>query len=163
MAGLKILVIGSGGREHAISPGALHSKVIRFFVRLGIRGLRRLLRISNDRAILISQWSGRRRLWLAGWSISFGHAGLAIVGPTQQAAQLEASKIHSKEFMRRVGIPTARFVRVETVGEGLAALDQFEYPIVVKCDGLAAGKGVIIAQNRKEAEAAVIFAWGRGW
>ena len=82
--------------------------------------------------------------------------GLAIVGPTQQAAQLEASKIYSKEFMRRVGIPTARFLQVESLEKGLAALDQFEYPVVVKTDGLAAGKGVIIGKDRQEAEAAVI-------
>ncbi len=86
----------------------------------------------------------------------FRAQGRAVVGPTREAAQLEASKIHSKEFMRRVGIPTARFARVETTADGIASLDQFEYPIVVKADGLAAGKGVVIAQNRAEAEAAVL-------
>jgi phosphoribosylamine--glycine ligase len=82
--------------------------------------------------------------------------GLAIFGPTQECARLEASKIHSKEFMQKVGIPTARFVRVETTEEGLVSLAQFAYPVVVKTDGLAAGKGVIIAQNRQEAEAAIV-------
>ncbi len=70
-------------------------------------------------------------------------------------AQLEGSKIYSKEFMRRVGIPTARFARTETLSEGLEALREFEFPVVVKADGLAAGKGVIIAQDLEEARGAV--------
>src|SRR5581483_9616412 len=77
------------------------------------------------------------------------------VGPNRENAQLEASKIHSKEFMRRIGIPTARFERVETAEAGIAALDAFEFPVVIKADGLAAGKGVIIAHDRDEAERAV--------
>lgn len=92
---------------------------------------------------------------VAGVVDQFRAQGRPIVGPTKEAAQLEASKIYSKEFMRRVGIPTARFARIETPREALTALDQFDYPVAVKADGLAAGKGVIIAQNRSEAEAAV--------
>jgi phosphoribosylamine--glycine ligase len=70
-------------------------------------------------------------------------------------AQLEASKIYSKEFMQRVGIPTARFARVESADAALSALPQFELPVVIKADGLAAGKGVVIAHSRAEAEAAI--------
>jgi phosphoribosylamine--glycine ligase len=92
---------------------------------------------------------------VAGIVDQFRAAGRAIVGPTQENAQLEASKIHSKQFMQRVGIPTARFVKIEDERTGLKALDEFEYPVVVKADGLAAGKGVIIAQDRAEAESAV--------
>jgi phosphoribosylamine---glycine ligase len=81
--------------------------------------------------------------------------GLAIVGPTQANAQLEASKIHAKEFMRRLSIPTARFAQVETAADALQSLSKFDYPVVVKADGLAAGKGVVIAQDRAQAEAAI--------
>jgi phosphoribosylamine--glycine ligase len=152
MAGLKILVIGSGGREHALA-WRLALEGHQIFCSPGNPGTAQIaknLEIEADLTVV-----GPEAPLVAGVVDQFRARGLAIVGPTQQAAQLEASKIHSKEFMRRVGIPTARFVRIETIGEGLTALDQFDYPIVVKCDGLAAGKGVIIAQNRKEAGAAV--------
>ena len=85
----------------------------------------------------------------------FRAAKRKIVGPAQDAARLEGSKIYSKEFMRQLGIATARFLRVDSVDAGLAALADFAYPVVIKADGLAAGKGVIIAYSRAEAEAAV--------
>jgi phosphoribosylamine--glycine ligase len=81
--------------------------------------------------------------------------GRAIVGPNRHNAQLEGSKIYAKEFMQRVGIPTARFVRTESDEAAIECLAQFDYPVAVKADGLAAGKGVVIAHNRAEAEAAV--------
>src|SRR5262249_12317613 len=92
---------------------------------------------------------------VAGVVDQFRSRGLRIVGPTLANAQLEASKIHSKEFMRRLGIPTARFQRTETIDAALDALSSFEYPLVVKADGLAAGKGVIISHHRDEAESAI--------
>ena len=85
----------------------------------------------------------------------FRAAKRKIVGPAQDAARLEGSKIYSKEFMRQLGIATARFLRVDSVDAGLAALADFAYPVVIKADGLAAGKGVIIAYGRAQAEAAV--------
>jgi phosphoribosylamine--glycine ligase len=150
---LKILVIGSGGREHALA-WRLALEGHQIFCSPGNPGTAQIatnLEIEADLTVV-----GPEAPLVAGVVDQFRARGLAIVGPTQEAARLEASKIHSKEFMRRVGIPTARFVQVETAPEGLAALDQFEYPIVVKTDGLAAGKGVIIAQNRQEAEAAIL-------
>jgi phosphoribosylamine--glycine ligase len=150
---LKILVIGSGGREHALA-WRLALEGHQVFCSPGNPGTAQIatnLEIEAELTVV-----GPEAPLVAGVVDQFRARGLAIVGPTQEAARLEASKIHSKEFMQRVGIPTARFVQVETVQEGLAALDQFEYPLVVKTDGLAAGKGVIIAQNRREAEAAVI-------
>jgi phosphoribosylamine---glycine ligase len=85
----------------------------------------------------------------------FRARGFPVVGPTRNMAQLEASKIYSKDFMRRVSIPTARFTRVENEKAAVDALSQFDYPVVVKADGLAAGKGVVIAQDRAEAQSAV--------
>ena len=156
---MKILVIGSGGREHAIA-WRLALEGHQILCAPGNPGTAQVatnvatadyLSIPSDLTVV-----GPEAPLVAGVVDQFRAQGRAIVGPTQEAARLEASKIHSKEFMRRVGIPTARFARVETADEGLAALDQFEYPIVVKADGLAAGKGVIIAQDQKEAEAAVV-------
>lgn len=152
MTCLKILVIGGGGREHAIA-WRLALEGHQIFCSPGNPGTAQIamnLEIEADLTVV-----GPEAPLVAGVVDQFRARGLAIVGPTKEAAQLEASKIHSKEFMRRVGIPTARFARVESAVEGLAALDQFEYPVVVKADGLAAGKGVIIAQDRTEAEAAV--------
>jgi len=155
---LKILVIGSGGREHALA-WRLALEGHQIVCAPGNPGTARVgrniattdyLTIPSDLTVV-----GPEAPLVAGVVDQFRAQGRPIVGPSQEAARLEASKIYSKEFMRRVGIPTARFVRVETPQEGLAALDRFEYPVVVKTDGLAAGKGVIIAQDRREAEAAV--------
>jgi len=153
MTGLKILVIGGGGREHAIA-WRLALEGHQIFCSPGNPGTAQIatnLEIEADLTVV-----GPEAPLVAGVVDEFRARGLAIVGPTQEAARLEGSKIHSKEFMRRVGIPTARFVHVETTEEGLAALGQFKYPIVLKADGLAAGKGVIVAQNRQDAEEAVV-------
>lgn len=155
MSLLKILVIGSGGREHAIAWRlALEGHEI--FCAPGNPGTAQIATNLPDHLAIEADLTvvGPEGPLVAGVVDQFRARGLAIVGPTQEAARLEGSKIHSKEFMRKVGIPTARFVRIEN--DGLAALDQFDYPVVVKADGLAAGKGVIIAHTRKEAEAAVI-------
>ena len=155
---MKILVIGSGGREHAIAwrlaleghqilcaPG--NPGTAQFAANIATTDY---LSISSDLTMV-----GPEAPLVSGIVDLFRAQGRPIVGPTQEAARLEASKIHSKEFMRRAGIPTGRFVQVETFEDGLASLHQFEHPIVIKADGLAAGKGVIIAHDRKEAEAAV--------
>jgi phosphoribosylamine--glycine ligase len=92
---------------------------------------------------------------VAGVADAFRASGLAIVGPTATAAQLEGSKIFAKQFMTRAKIPTAGFVTVETEADALKALDRFGIPVVLKADGLAAGKGVVVATSRGEAESAV--------
>ena len=159
---MKILVIGSGGREHALAwklareghqvcaapgnPGiAQVGQVLATTDYLGAAE-----RMNPDLTVV-----GPETPLVAGVADQFRAAGRRIVGPTRENAQLEASKIHSKEFMQRAGIPTARFLRTEDAAAGIAALDRFEYPVVIKADGLAAGKGVIIAQDRGQAEAAV--------
>ena len=82
-------------------------------------------------------------------------AGISAFGPSAAAAQLEGSKGFTKDLCARAGIPTAAYVRVETEAEALAALDRFSIPVVIKADGLAAGKGVTVAMTREEAEAAI--------
>jgi phosphoribosylamine--glycine ligase len=77
------------------------------------------------------------------------------MGPTAAAAQLEGSKAFSKDFMRRAGIPTARHITVTSIDDAWRAIEQFGYPVVLKADGLAAGKGVVIAQDRSDAAAAM--------
>jgi phosphoribosylamine--glycine ligase len=85
----------------------------------------------------------------------FRALGLPVVGPSSLGAALECSKAHAKAFMREHRIPTARFMVCDTADEALAALDDFGSPVVVKADGLAAGKGVTVASNRQEAEGAI--------
>ncbi|HCE00925.1 MAG TPA: phosphoribosylamine--glycine ligase, partial [Armatimonadetes bacterium] len=82
----------------------------------------------------------------------FEKEGILFFGPSQAAARLEGSKIFAKQFMERAGIPTARFAATGSLDEAKAALDEFTYPVVVKADGLAAGKGVVICETRRDAE-----------
>lgn len=90
---------------------------------------------------------------VAGTVDAFHAAGRPIVGPTQAAARLEGSKVFSKHFMHRAGIPTARYAACESYDEARRALGAFSFPVVLKADGLAAGKGVLIVHNVQEAEA----------
>lgn len=92
---------------------------------------------------------------VAGIVDTFRSRQMAIVGPTAQNAALEGSKIHSKRFMSKLGVPTARFETAETAEGAKTALSSFNYPVVLKTDGLAAGKGVVIAGNQPEANAAL--------
>jgi phosphoribosylamine--glycine ligase len=92
---------------------------------------------------------------VAGIVDEFRRRGLRIVGPTQAAARLEGSKIFAKEFFQRAGIPTARSAQVPGFYEALSVLKNFSIPVVIKADGLAAGKGVTVAFNRHEAETAI--------
>ncbi len=159
---MKILVIGGGGREHALAWRLAHEGH-QIYAAPGNPGIAEVGQILATTDYLAAAEAidpdltvvGPEVPLVAGVVDQFRARNRKIVGPSEAAAQLEASKIHSKQFMQRVGIPTARFVRVESESEGLAALNQFGYPVAVKADGLAAGKGVIIAHDRAEAEAAV--------
>ena len=93
---------------------------------------------------------------MAGVVDEFEKEGLNIIGPSKAASRLEGSKIFAKEFMRRHGIPTARFEVAETLDDAIKALARFPLPVVVKADGLAAGKGVVVAHEHQEAEQAVL-------
>jgi len=159
---VKILVIGSGGREHAIA-WRLSREGHQVFGVPGNPGVAQVGTILASTEYLGVAESVRPDLTVVGPEVplvagivdQFRAQGLAVVGPTQENAQLEGSKIYAKEFMQRVGIPTARFVRTESVETAIEALAKFDYPVAVKADGLAAGKGVIIAHSRAEAESAV--------
>ena len=155
-------MIGSGGREHAIA-WRLSREGHKIFSAPGNPGIAQVATILPSTEYLSVAESVAPDLTVVGPEVplvagivdQFRARGLTIFGPAQKNAQLEGSKIYAKEFMQRVGIPTARFVRTESAEAAIQALSQFDYPVAVKADGLAAGKGVIIAQSRLEAEAAV--------
>ena len=159
---MKILIIGSGGREHAIA-WRLAQEDHQIFGAPGNPGIAELGQLLPTTDYLAAANSINPDLTVVGPEVplvagvvdQFRAANRRIVGPARDAAQLEGSKIHSKEFMRRLGIPTARYARVDSVAAGITALADFDTPVVIKADGLAAGKGVIIAQDRDQAEAAV--------
>src|SRR6185312_9392121 len=92
---------------------------------------------------------------VAGVVDQFNRRRLKIIGPTQAAARLEGSKIFAKQFFERAAIPTARSVQASSLNQALDALNQFGLPVVIKADGLAAGKGVVIAHDREEAKQAI--------
>ncbi len=97
---------------------------------------------------------------VAGGADALREAGIAVFGPSAAAAQLEGSKGFTKDLCRENGIPTADYLRVERASDALAALNRFGIPVVIKADGLAAGKGVTVATSREEAEAAIAAADG---
>jgi phosphoribosylamine--glycine ligase len=159
---VKIFVIGGGGREHAIA-WRLVQEGHTIFGAPGNPGIAQLGRVFPTADYLGTVESvqpdltviGPEAPLVAGVVDQFRARNLPVVGPTQAMAQLEASKVYSKQFMQAAGIPTARFVSTERADDALAALNKFDFPVVVKTDGLAAGKGVIIAHDRPEAEAAI--------
>lgn len=160
---MKILIIGGGGREHALAwRFAQEGHAV--CAAPGNPGISQLGEVyaGSDYFSIAEQISpdltvvGPEGPLAAGIVDKFRARGLAIFGPTQEMARLESSKIYSKQFMQRVGIPTARFVQTSTNDEAIDALARFNYPIVVKADGLATGKGVIITANRAEAEDAIL-------
>jgi len=168
---MKILVIGSGGREHALAWKLAQSpRVSEVLVAPGNAGtaiedkcrnvvakvsdLDRLLQIAQDEAVALTVVGPEVPL-VAGVVDRFRAAGLRIFGPTAAAAQLEGSKAYAKDFLARHGIPTAFYAVHHEVGAALAYVREKGAPIVVKADGLAAGKGVIVAMTLDEAEAAV--------
>ena len=172
---MRILVIGSGGREHALvwrlAQSAERPKLFVIPGNPGVAKLATILPIADGspQTLLAAAESveadltvvGPEAPLVAGVVDAFRVAGRKIVGPTAAAAQLEGSKIFAKQFFHREGIPTAAFVSADTPEQALKALDRFEYPVVIKADGLAAGKGVVIASDRAAAESAIRTLGGR--
>lgn len=156
---MRILIIGNpggaGGREHALA-WKLSREGYEVLLAPGNPGTERMgLRSVATNTVADMVVVGPEGPLVAGFADDCRKSGQLVVGPSKINAQIEGSKIYSKELMQRLGIPTARFAKVATVEAGLSALNEFDYPVVVKADGLAAGKGVIIAQDRAGAEAAV--------
>ena len=168
---MKILVIGNGGREHALAWKAAQSPLAeKIFVAPGNPGTAREAKVENvaisatDVPALVA-FAKQEQIGLTivgpeaplviGVVDAFREAGLTIFGPTQAAAQLEGSKAFTKDFLARQQIPTAEYQNFTEVEPALAYLREKGAPIVIKADGLAAGKGVIVAMTLKEAEDAV--------
>ncbi len=166
---MKLLVIGSGGREHAIAWRLAQSpRVQKVFVAPGNGGTAREAGLENVAISAIDKLAefahaenihftvvGPEAPLAEGIVDLFRSSGLRIFGPTQACARLESSKQFAKEFMIRHGIPTAEFSSFDTASAAHAYIDAHGTPIVVKADGLAAGKGVIVATSADEAHRAV--------
>ena len=171
---MKVLVIGGGGREHALAWKLAQSpKVQTVFVAPGNGGTASDKRLQNLPITDIAElcvWAVQEKIGLtvvgpevplaAGVVDTFRAAGLRIFGPTQAAAQLESSKAFSKAFMQRHAIPTAAFATFSDAADAHAYVDARGAPIVVKADGLAAGKGVVVAETLAQAHAAIDFMLG---
>ncbi len=168
---MKILVIGSGGREHALAWKAAQSADVEVVyvapgnagtarepklenVAIGVEAIEELVAFAKDNAIDLTIVGPEAPLVL-GVVDAFQAAGLRCFGPSKGAAQLEGSKSFTKDFLARHNIPTAAYGNFTDLDEALAYLQKVGAPIVVKADGLAAGKGVILAQTLEEAETAV--------
>ena len=157
---MKILVIGSGGREHALCWKLAQTPRTEMFATPGNPGIAQIatcypaldpLKLAESLDINLTVVGPEAPL-AAGIVDRFRARGLAIFGPTQAAAKLESSKTFAKEFMQRWRIPTARFVAVDSADRARDELRNFGLPVVLKADGLAAGKGVIVAHTQEEAE-----------
>jgi phosphoribosylamine--glycine ligase len=169
---MRILVLGSGGREHALAWKLAQSPGVSVFAAPGNPGIAKVgtclpvvagasylemaEAIGADLTVV-----GPEAPLVAGVVDAFRARGRKIVGPDRNAAQLEGSKVFAKNFFVQRHMPTAEFVTVENETDARKALDRFGFPVVLKADGLAAGKGVIVAHNRKDAEAALGTLKGR--
>jgi phosphoribosylamine--glycine ligase len=166
---MNVLLLGSGGREHALawklaqSPG-----LTALFAAPGNPGIAahaELVKLDATDHAAVIDFCVERMIGLVvvgpeaplvdGLADSLRAADIPVFGPGRNAAQLEGSKGFTKDLCARAGIPTAGYVRTTGSDEAIAALDDFGLPVVIKADGLAAGKGVIIAETRAEAEAAI--------
>ncbi len=168
---MNVLVIGGGGREHALAWRLKQSEgVSQVFVAPGNAGTARDPQLTNlpiTDKVALREWVQANGIGLtvvgpeaplaAGVVDEFRAHGLAIFGPTQKAAQLESSKAFSKAFMQRHGIPTAEYQTFTDPVKAHAYVDAKGAPIVVKADGLAAGKGVVVAMTLAEAHEAIDF------
>ena len=173
---MKVLVIGSGAREHAIvwklSQSPKVSKLYCAPGNAGIAGVADCIDIKAEdiEGLLEFALNNKIDLTVVGPETAlvmgvvdlFEQKGLRIFGPNKKAAQLEGSKVFSKDFMQKYKIPTARYEAYSSLESAVLGLHQFDLPIVIKVDGLAAGKGVIIAQTRQEAVDAIYSIMGDG-
>jgi len=161
---MKVLIIGSGGREHAIAWKCAQSdRIEKIFVAPGnvgmedvaqpiqIQGINELIRFVKTEGINFT-FIGPEKPLAEGLADEFMKAGLQVIGPSKQAARIESSKVFAKCLMKKYHIPTANFKVFDKIIPALSYLTEKEFPLVIKADGLAAGKGVFICDNYTEAE-----------
>ncbi|MBI4666463.1 MAG: phosphoribosylamine--glycine ligase [Nitrospinae bacterium] len=166
---MNVLVIGSGGREHALvwkiaqsplvkkvycAPGNAGMEGVAKLVPIGADELGNLLLFADENDIDLTVVGPEAPL-VAGLVDAFENAGLMVVGPRKAAAMLEGSKVFMKGVLTRAGVPTARYEVHTSRSEAVAALQRFGAAVVIKADGLAAGKGVVVAKSRDEAVTAI--------
>ena len=166
---MKVLVIGAGGREHAlawklaqsprvskvfVAPGNAGTAVEEGVANVALAAIPDLIEFARNEAIALTVVGPEAPL-ADGIVDAFQTAGLRIFGPSQKAAQLESSKDYAKAFMTRHGLPTAAYATFTDASQAHAYIDRQGVPIVIKADGLAAGKGVVVAADLLEAHAAV--------
>ncbi len=166
---MKVLVVGSGGREHALvwklsrsgkvdtifcAPGNGGIAGMAHCVDISDRDIKGLLEFAQSNVIDLTVVGSEAPL-VDGIVDAFTEKGLRIFGPGSKGARLEGSKVFSKELMEKYGIPTGKYLICKSQEEALAGLKSMGMPLVVKADGLAAGKGVIIAHNESEAWEAI--------
>ncbi|HFL3238718.1 TPA: phosphoribosylamine--glycine ligase [Clostridioides difficile] len=162
---MKILVVGGGGREHAIcwklskeknvekiycAPGNAGIANVAECVNIGDTNIEELLKFAKENEIGLTIVGPEVPL-VMGIVDEFEKEGLRVFGPNKKCAQLEGSKAFSKEFMIKHNIPTAKYKEYTNLEEAISEIDSFGYPVVIKADGLAAGKGVVIPENREDA------------
>jgi phosphoribosylamine---glycine ligase len=166
---MRILVVGGGAREHALlwklAQSPHQPELFCAPGNAGTAALAENVPIAADNIDSLYQWAYKEKIELtivgpeapldAGIVNLFRDAGLAVFGPTVGAALLETSKAFAKNLMAKYGIATARFTVADDPEWARRALDNYALPVVIKADGLAAGKGVVVAQTRAEAEAAI--------
>jgi len=167
---MKILVIGSGAREHAIVWKLVQSKrVSKIYCapgNVGISTMAECVPINSEDNIRMVEFAVSHQIDLTivgpeaplvlGIVDLFQHKGLKIFGPPKASAILEGSKVFAKQFMQKHNIPTAHYRTFTNIDEALVEISEFSLPLVVKADGLAAGKGVIICQTTEEAKTALL-------
>ena len=174
---MNILLLGSGGREHALAWKLAQSPILtHLYAAPGNPGIAEeaecvALDVTNHAAVIAFCAEkaidlvvvGPEAPLVDGLSDSLRAAGVPTFGPSQAAAQLEGSKGFTKDLCARAGIPTAGYIRTASLEEARAALTRFAAPYVLKADGLAAGKGVVIAETSPEAEEALADMFGGGF
>jgi phosphoribosylamine--glycine ligase len=165
---MKILILGNGGREHALAWKLAQSPGVQVFANPGNPGMARVGTCLPGDPLEVAESIGADLTvvgpevpLVAGVVDAFRAKGRKIVGPDQAAARLEGSKIFAKNFFIQRQIPTAEFVTADGPEQARAVLGTFGFPVVLKADGLAAGKGVVIAHDRSEAQAALATLEGR--
>jgi phosphoribosylamine--glycine ligase len=166
---VKALIVGGGGREHALAWKLKHDDPVLELLAApgnpGIAELARCVPVAATDVPALLELARRERVDLvvvgpeaplaAGIVDEFREAGIPIFGPTRAAAEIETSKTFAKELMLRAGIPTARAERYTDVDDAKAAVRRFGAPVVIKASGLAAGKGVVVAGSMEEADSAI--------